>query len=264
MITADKLPNKPYHAKEGISSSDVKAVYGKSLLHWKHRSSFKPTAAMATGTAVHDIVLEGGNNIIRHDGPDRRGKQWSEPFAAAEAEDKLLMTAADYDLALEVAKSVLDHPVGRMMAGKDTINEASFFATDPLTGMEIKCRPDSYDPKTGTVFDIKTCQDSSPRAVEADIRKYLYSIQSAFYLHTLRRAGYKADKFIFVFVEKTSPYAVNVTELSDDYIAWADDAMHKTLAEIKEARDTSVYYTGYSSGINTVDIPPWLDPESSS
>jgi len=48
MITADTLSNAEYHAKDGISSSDVKAVYGKSLLHWKHRSSFKQTAASVT------------------------------------------------------------------------------------------------------------------------------------------------------------------------------------------------------------------------
>ena len=232
MITADKLSNAEYHAKtEYISSSAVKEVHGKSLAHWQARQSFKSTPAMAIGTAVHDIVLEGGNGIVRHNGPDRRGKQWSEPFAEAEANDKLLMTAADYDLAIAVAGSVLDHPVGRKMEGKDTIN------------------------------DIKTCQDSSPSAVQADIRKYSYPIQAAFYLHTLRCAGFKAERFIFVFVEKTTPYAVNVTELTLGYIAWADSAMHKALSDIKQARETNVYDTGFSTGINMVDIPHWLNQE---
>jgi exodeoxyribonuclease VIII len=262
MITADKLSNAEYHAKtEYISSSAVKEVHGKSLAHWQARKSFKSTPAMAIGTAVHDIVLEGGNGIVRHNGPDRRGKQWSEPFAEAEANDKLLMTAADYDLAIAVAGSVLDHPVGRKMEGKDTINEASFFAKDPQSGLDIKCRPDSYDPNTGAIFDIKTCQDSSPSAVQADIRKYSYPIQAAFYLHTLRCAGFKAERFIFVFVEKTTPYAVNVTELTLGYIAWADSAMHKALSDIKQARETNVYDTGFSTGINMVDIPHWLNQE---
>lgn len=261
MITADKLSNAAYHATEAISSSDVKAVYGKSLAHWKHRASFKPTPAMAIGTAVHDICLEGGQNIVRG-GADRRGKQWSDAFADAEAADKLLLTAGDYDLAMSVADSVLSHPVGRKMEGKDTINEASFFATDPLIGLDIKCRPDSYDPETGAIFDIKTCQDSSPRAVEADIRKYSYAIQAAFYLHTLRCAGFKAERFIFVFVEKTAPFAINVTELTRDYVAWAFSAMHKALSDIKTARETNVYETGYSTGINMIDTPPWLEQES--
>tara|TARA_R110002153_G_scaffold15268_2_gene54683 strand:+ start:4581 stop:5387 length:807 start_codon:yes stop_codon:yes gene_type:complete len=263
VITADKLSNAEYHAKlDYISSSAVKDVHGRSLAHWQARKSFKSTPAMAIGTAVHDIVLERGQGIERHNGPDRRGKQWSDPFSEAEANGKLLMTAVDYDLSLTVAGSVLDHPVGRKMEGTDTINEASFFTEDPQTGLGIKCRPDSYDPETGAIFDIKTCQDSSPSAVQADIRKYSYSIQAAFYLHTLRCAGFKAERFIFVFVEKTAPYAVNVTELTPEYIAWADDSMHKALSDIKQARETNVYETGFSVGINMVDLPRWLQQDA--
>ena len=81
-------------------------------------------------------------------------------------------------------------------------------------------------------------------------------------MHTLRCAGFKAERFIFVFVEKTAPFAINVTELTPDYVAWADSAMHKALSDIKTARETNVYETGYSTGINMIDTPPWLEQES--
>ncbi len=264
MKTSKEMSNAEYHATDAISSSDVKTVYGKSLAHWKHRATFKPTVAMAIGTAVHDMVLEGGENVIRHNGPDRRGKQWSEPFAEAEAQGKLLMTAADFDLAADVASSVLFHPAGAKMAGADTINEASFFATDPKTGMEIKCRPDSYDEEKGVIYDIKTCQDASPRAVEADIRKYNYAIQAAFYLHVLNCGEMNAKRFIFVFVEKTAPFAVNCVELSEDYMSWAKMQMHKSLADINEANKSQIWDTGYSKGINTIDLPSWLAQDANS
>lgn len=257
MITSDKMSNKEYHATDAISSSDVKAVHSKSLAHWKHRATFKPTLAMAIGSAVHDMCLEGGENTVRG-GADRRGKQWSEAFADAEATGKLLLTAGDYDIARDVADSVLFHPVGAKMAGPDTVNEASFFAKCPMTGMDIKCRPDSYDDKTGVIFDIKTCQSSAPKDVEADIRKYGYALQAAWYMYVMQNAGYTADRFVFVFVEKTAPFAVNCCELTYEYIDWADVQMHKALRDIKQANDTQVWDTGYSTGINAVDIPSWL------
>ena len=262
MITADKMSNAEYHATDAISSSDVKAVFGKSLAHWKHRAAFKPTIAMSIGTAVHDMCLEDGENTVRG-GADRRGKQWSDAFAEAEAHGKLLLTAGDYDLARNVADSVMFHPVGAKMAGPDTVNEASFFAKCPMTGLDIKCRPDSYDEK-GVIFDIKTCQSSAPKDVEADIRKYNYALQASWYLYVMQNAGYKADRFCFVFVEKTAPYAVNVCELTKEYIEWADAMMHKALADIKTANDTQVWETGYSIGINSVDIPPWLAQDAAS
>ena len=263
MITADKLSNAEYHATDAISSSDVKAVFGKSLAHWKHRAAFKPTIAMSIGTAVHDFCLEDGENTVRG-GADRRGKQWSDAFAEAEAHGKLLLTAGDYDLARNVADSVMFHPVGAKMAGPDTVNEASFFAKCKLTGLDIKCRPDSYDEKSRVIFDIKTCQSSAPKDVEADIRKYNYALQASYYMYVMQNAGYKADRFCFVFVEKTAPYAVNVCELTKEYIEWADAMMHKALADIKQANDTQVWDSGYSIGINAVDIPPWLAQDAAS
>ena len=263
MITADKMSNAQYHATDAISSSDVKAVFGKSLAHWKHRAAFKPTIAMSIGTAVHDFCLEDGENTVRG-GADRRGKQWSDAFAEAEAHGKLLLTAGDYDLARNVADSVMFHPAGAKMAGPDTVNEASFFAKCPMTGMDIKCRPDSYDEKSGVIFDIKTCQSSAPKDVEADIRKYNYALQASWYMYVMQNAGYKADRFCFVFVEKTAPYAVNCCELTKEYIEWADAMMHKALADIKQANDTQVWETGFSTGINAVDIPPWLAQDAAS
>ena len=67
-----------------------------------------------------------------------------------------------------------------------------------------------------------------------------------------------------MFVEKTAPYAVNVCELTKEYIEWADAMMHKALADIKQANDTQVWDSGYSIGINAVDIPPWLAQDAAS
>ena len=261
MFTADNMSNAEYHATDAISSSAVKTVHGKSLAHWKARSNFTPTTAMAIGTCVHDMVLEDGQGVMR--GPaDRRGNAWKDAFADAEAGGKLLLTAGDYDLARNVADSVLFHPVGQIMAGDDTVNEASFFATDPETGLELKTRPDSYHMARGIIYDIKTCQSSLPKDVARDVNTYSYALQAAFYLKVLRLSGYKAKRFSFVFVEKTAPYAVNVSELSDDFLLYAEREVDATLMKIAEASLVSRYDTGYSESVNTLELPRWLQADN--
>ena len=262
MFTADKMSNAEYHATDAISSSAVKTVHGKSLAHWKARSNFTATTAMAIGTCVHDMVLEDGQGVMR--GPaDRRGNAWKDAFADAEAGGKLLLTAGDYDLARNVADSVLFHPVGQIMAGNDTVNEASFFATDPETGLELKCRPDSYRMSGGgIVYDIKTCQSSLPRDVARDVSTYSYALQAAFYLKVLRLAGYEANRFSFVFVEKTAPYAVNVSELSDDFLQYAEREVDATLMKIAQATLANRFSSGYSDEVNTLELPRWLQADN--
>ena len=257
MMTADNLSNAEYHAQDAISSSDVKMVHKSTLAHWKARGEFKGSITFDIGSVVHDLVLEGGRNSVR--GPaDRRGNTWKDAYADAQAEGKTLLTMSDYDLARNVADSVLFHPAGQRMAGLDVINEASFFATDPATGLEIKCRPDSYWQEQGVVYDIKTCQDASPRGVAKQMIDYGYAIQAAFYLHVLQQAGMKAERFVFVNVEKTPPYAVSVNELSEEFLAWGQQQMHKTLSEIKNASDDGYYPTGWSDRVNVIELPRWL------
>jgi len=260
MITADKLTNAGYHAKKDfISSSDVKMVYGSTLAHWKSKT-YASSSAMQLGTAIHSFVLENGFDIIR--GPEtRRGKAWTELQEEANADDYTLLTASDYDLARGIADSVLFHPAGQRIAydNDSTINEASFFATDPDTGLKLKCRPDSYWQENGVLYDIKSCRDASERGVTADFNSFGYPIQAAFYMKTLRLAGYSAEQFVFINVEKTGRYEVSTNILSPEYLAWAESALDETLRKIADANDAQVWDTGWNE-TRVIDLPRWLQP----
>jgi len=258
MYTSDTMSNEQYHATDAISSSAVKTVHGKSLAHWKARGEFKGSSIFDIGSVVHDLVLEGGKNSVR--GPaDRRGNGWKDAYAEAQAEGKTLLTASDYDLANAVAGSLLFHPVGARMSGPDAVNEASFFAVDPDTGLELKCRPDSYC--DGVIYDIKTCQDASPtRGVAKDFQSYGYPLQAAFYMKVLRLAGFKAERFLFVHVEKVAPFAISVNELSKEYLEWAEGQVDLTLVRIAEASLNGDYPTGWPT-ISTIDLPRWLQAD---
>ena len=260
MITADKMTNAEYHATDAISSSDVKMVFSKSLAHWKAKV-YKSSTVFDIGTCCHSMVLEDGKGMVR--GPEtRRGKAWTELYEDAQANGETLLTAGDYDLARNVADSVLFHPAGQRMAGETTVNEASFFATDPTTGLKLKTRPDSYWDAKGVIYDLKTCQDASPKGVSKDIISYNYAIQSAFYLHTMVCAGYPAEQFVFVNVEKSAPYAISTNILSPEYLAWGKQKMHETLDKIALANEAQRWETGFSDTTNVVVLPRWLQQDA--
>lgn len=254
------LSNAAHHARPEISSSDVKAVAGKSLAHWKGKV-WKDSTAFALGSAVHALVLEPEKNLVMRGPEDRRGNKWKEASLAADLDGKILLTEGDYDLAEAIAAPIISHEVVKgWIDDPSFVAEASFFATDPLTGVKIKCRPDGYLPSHGIVFDIKTTRDASPEGFPREIRNYGYDLQAAFYLRCLRASGHKADAFIFVCVEKEAPYAVGLHALTDRYLEVADMRVTETLEKISRAEAANSFTTGWPL-INHVDLPRWQTAE---
>ena len=250
------MPNSEYHAHPAISSSDVKLVASKSLAHWKHKVR-KPSTAFALGSAVHAMVLEPHLDLVVRGPEDRRGNKWKEASLAADLDGKILLTETDFDQAAAMAASVNDQ---RIVAGwkavEDFVAEASFFAKDPITGVDIKCRPDGFIPSQGIVFDVKTTSDASPKGFPREVIKYGYDLQAAFYLRCLRAAGFNATTFIFVCVEKEPPFATGLHMLTPEYLTSADVAVTMTLEDIANATARGDFTTGWPL-INHINLPRW-------
>jgi hypothetical protein len=219
-----EMTNEEYHAHHAISSSDVKMVHGKSLAHWQGAER-KEKAAWDLGTAVHAMLLEPEKNLVRCGPETRRGNEWKDMQELAKADGAVLLPAADYALAERMAASVRANAMAaRLLSDPDLITEASFFCTDPAFELELKCRPDGFIPSKGIVFDIKSCQDASPRGFSRAVRQYAYELQAAFYLDVLAMCEQPADKFIFICVEKDAPHCVGIHELTPEYLSMGREA----------------------------------------
>lgn len=253
------MSNADYHAHSAISSSDVKMVAAKSLAHWKHKVR-KRSTAFDLGTAVHAMVLEPHLDLIVRGPEDRRGDKWKKAVLAADLDGKLVLTESDYDQAVAMADAVRAHPVVQKWMSLPFIAEASFFAEDSLTKTRIKCRPDGFIPSIGLVFDIKTTTDASPEGFPREVRKYGYDLQADFYLRTLQSAGYNADDFFFVCVEKEPPYAVCVHSLEHGYMRLAEFRVSAILEKISNAQATDDFTTGWPL-INHIPLPRWQADE---
>lgn len=264
-----EMPDYEYHNKKKhphISSSDVKTVYGKSLLHWVGQE-YKESPTLEMGKAVHSLILEYEKQAVVRGPSDRRGNKWKEAKQQAEQQGKILLTERDYDTALEIAESALFNSefLRSRVSAKNFISEASIFTTCKKTGMLIKCRPDGLlvpqdDKGKGEILDIKTTQDASPEGFQRELRKYNYDLQIAFYLHTMRCASLPCSEMYLVAIEKTPPYAVGVHVLSEIYIKHAEKRMIQTLEKMKHAESSQDFSTGWPE-INQVHLPTWLEDD---
>lgn len=253
----DDMTNQEYHASDAISSSDVKTVVTSSVWHWHNKGNFEPTPAMQIGTAVHDIALEGGKNTVR--GPEtRRGNAWKEADEMAQAEGKLLLTERDYDVAEAAAHSLYADPAcEKQLNALNAKIEHSLFAECPETGLQLRCRPDLYNPDDFVMSDVKKTITASPDGFLREIYKYRYDVQAAFYKYVSELAGWKVTHFAFLAAEGSHPHVAHMHVMGMEAMEIGRKDMMRGLKEIAEAKKSQRYETGWGR-FTMVHPPAWV------
>lgn len=208
------LSNEQYHAAAGISSTALKYLE-ESPHHFENRHLFKfESDNLDFGTLIHTAVLEPENlneTFVVSPSFDKRTKKGKEDHAQFHAENdhKIIVTDEQMDSALTIAE-IMKTVYGGILTGGEA--ESSFFVDDD--GLLLKCRPDYYRSDLGIVFDLKSAADSSEFGMRKAITNYRYDRSAAFYLKVLQLSGYQAERFMFLFVEKSAPYMPRLREIS--------------------------------------------------
>ena len=247
--------NADYHADPAISASHLKAITQQSPYHyWSRfldpkRPTVEPSSAMRLGSLAHCAVLEPDELSKRYSTclprNTKAGKEQAAELAVAGIE---AVTESDMALALNMADAVRQHPYAAALLA-DGKAEQSFWWDDKATGQRCKCRPDWY--QGTTIVDLKTCQDASPNAFARACATFGYHTQAAHYLN-----GTFADRFVFVAVEKTYPYAVGVYELDTAAMAAGAEQCRIGLQTISDCRAINEW-PGYTTTCDTIAMPNW-------
>ena len=219
-MLVEDMSNEDYHAHPAISSSAVKTISTKSILHWKN-AVYKDNSAFDLGTAVHAMVLEPEKDLVLCGPENRRGKLWTSAREEAQLEGKTVLTQEDYAICLAMVNSVMSNSAAvDLVSDLCAVKEVSIFGTDKETGLALKARPDIFIPERGILVDLKTTRDASPKrgGFERQFFSLGYHIQAAFYKYVLELAGYPIEDFIFLAVEKEPPYAVQIHNLHSDVL----------------------------------------------
>ncbi|WP_162815520.1 PD-(D/E)XK nuclease-like domain-containing protein [Microbacterium arborescens] len=245
------LREKLYHSHPALSSTGARQLLDSpARFQYERDNPRADTKAFDVGTAAHSKVLGVGAGIAVY--PDGEGDHvWVDPdtmdengqggveyanvlgsngaantaiakkFAQATRAAGLIPVKRDESDAVDrMAEGVLKSKKARLLLEQEGIAEASVFATDPDTGVNVRCRFDflGRGPRRRVAVDIKTIgRRATPTSFAKAVAEHEYEVQEAHYGDTLRFAGEEYDAFCFIVVEKDAPHLARVFALSERF-----------------------------------------------
>lgn len=270
------MTEKEYRSHPAISRSEL-FNFRKTPLHFKYAREHppEPTAALIFGQAFHKFVLEPdgfGEEFVVAPDVDRRTKAGREQWAAFQeaANGKQIITSADMSTIQGMRESLMANKYVRFLIEKSQ-HELPLFWTDELSGEECKCRLDMFlgDTSPRIVADLKSCMSASKDEFSRSAYKHGYDLQVYQYLegvsHNFGMAPdpIKPDTFIFVAVEKTPPYAINVMAADADMISRGEQLFRDFIGTYHECKTTGDWYSynGHFGAINRIGLPDYVRKE---
>ena len=210
-MTIIQETNDAYHSnKTHVGSTSVKKVISSSVAHW-FGDEFRTSPSMEIGSATHAMYGEPEKNLVINSGLEtRRGNAWKDQEAALKP-DQILMTEGNYYRARAMTEALHNND---------------------------------------QMADLWTCVSASPRDWQSSygpFYKYNYNLQACFYMHCAALQNIQIDKFLIFAVENTPHHATQVYAISRQTIEAARPQMFAALQQIKQAKETGVYTTGWDA-----------------
>lgn len=253
------LSFEAYRKADGVSRSDLEWLRYSPAHYKAHKDGLiaeEEGPALTMGTIIHRAVLEPdtmeGAFYVKPEGmkfTTKEGIAWRDSH-----QDCPILSADDAATVRGVSASVNAHPMAkRLLAGSDF--ERSLFADDK--GLLLKSRFDILPKSGNAIADLKTCERADLESVEKAIANYSLYRQAAFYGRVAKLLGMDRTAFVFIFVEKSPPYAVACYQLADDVIRAGASLVNRDLDLLREciANDS---WPGYGDTILPAAVPGWL------
>jgi len=230
-----------YFAHPALSSTELRWLLDSpSRFRWnKDHPREGSTAAFDLGSATHTLVLGTGWDVEELDFPDYRSKDARTARDDAYAAGKIPMLVKDLQTAYDMRDAVLNHPIaGALFAGGNP--EVTCIATDPITGVQTRCRFDYLRP--GVAVDLKTTSKSaSADGFAKSVTDYGYHIQRGHYTRTHRNLTGESLPFVFVVVETEPPHRVGVHMLDRDFTEMGDREVQAALGTYAQCVETDTW-----------------------
>ncbi len=245
-----------YDTTQALNYSLAKAIlvspaHGKAYLE----SPREQTPALRLGSAIHCSVLQpelyAQTYATAPEGLDRRtkaGKEAYEAFSAANVGKTILSAdeaALTEDVTIAATALLARHGV--------LIEKAEVMYAVEYCGVPLKSAIDLVA-KDGYLWDLKTCEDASPRGALNALRSYRYNLQAHFYRTVYEIATKERPLgFRFAFVEKKPPYATAVYEIGPELMSYAVADFEKAVTLYKSCTALDEW-PGYPTEVQVLDI----------
>ena len=259
------ISNKEYRQMEGISSTELKKLM-KSPAHYKHwkDNPQEDTPALLFGRAAHKYILETYdfyNEFAVAPNCDRRTKDGKETWNkfVAESDGKDVITQEQFEQIDEMRNVMLATPfVSKLINGE---HEVSYFWNDEDTGLKCKVRPDSINHNLKVVVDYKTCDNAETQRFMKQAIDLGYDLQAYMYQQGVKENLGEEYLFVFIAQEKKPPYAVNILQADNTFMASGKMIFNEMLNVYKQCLETGNWYgyLGFDSQINSLGVPKWIE-----
>ena len=110
------------------------------------------------------------------------------------------------------------------------------------------------------VVDLKSTNDASNEAFLRDAVRYGYDFQAAVYLEGVKAVTGIEHGFVFIAVEKTEPYSINIFQCDKPFIQHGYDTFRELLGIYHDCKQTGEWwgYLGKYNAVNTLSLPSYL------
>lgn len=263
------LPEADYHAHPALSSTQArKLLESPARYRWDRDHPQPPKNEFDLGTAVHAKVLGTGaltvaipEQLLASNGAasTKAAKEWIDEQRAAGNTPVKAAVAEQVD---QMAEAVLAHPIAHALLEQPGNAEASVFATDPDTGVDMRARFDylpDFTAEYPVAVDLKTtAKSAAPDAFARVVADHGYYVQQEWYLHAWGLAtGDFSARMEFVVVETEPPYLVNAYPLADEFAELGRAKVRRALATYA-ACAAADEWPGYPTTPDPLQPPTWL------
>lgn len=268
------VSERDYHEHRALSSTGARRLLESPARFNYWRTHQEPgKQSFDVGTAVHTKVLGVGAGTIAY--PDEHvtasGSVSTKAATVAWADEQrangLTPIAPAQAARVEgMAEAVLAHPTARALFEQPGNPEASVFATDEDTGVDMRARFD-YLPDltldTPVAVDLKTTAKlASADGFAKTVGAYGYDVQEMFYARTLANAmssapGFEPLPFAFVVVESEAPHLVAVHQLDIEWQQMGAAKVQRALELYAECSASDIW-PGYPTKTQLLSPPNYL------
>lgn len=258
-----------YRSHPAVSRSELWRIHDspQKFKYFKEHPQ-GPTPTLLFGQTFHKLALEPDAFFDEFavmplvDRRTREGKCLWNDFMEQSA-DKTMIPTEMHEQAQAMCEALYAEPFAQKLL--DGSREVPFFWVDDLTGEECKCRVDCLNTHYSQpiVVDVKSTMDAATDAFIRDAIKYGYDFQAAMYLEGVSRHIQQKPLFVFIAVEKTPPYAVNILRADELLLRRGYGLFRDYIGIYHDCKQTGNWYgyLGKNNQINNLALPAWLAKE---
>lgn len=262
-LIRDDMPEAEYHAHPALSSTWARRIL-ESPARFRSAQLIpeQPKPAFDLGTVVHTQVLGKGMPMVLVP-PEICAKDgaWSTTKAKefvekARAEGKVPMKPEPFHQTTAAVQAILRNQTARALLEQDGTAEASVFATDPETGVQVRARFDKLAP---IAVDVKSTSKETGASKSAFIKSVAnlgYHVQQEHYLDVYELAMGERLDMVFIVVELTAPFLVGTYQLDKEFRDLGRARARRARQLFAECMATSTW-PGYPDEVQLIGPPRW-------